>query len=240
MRGDSVGASQEYYAQYFSKVQRSGIQGWGNALLDRALERSRRDRWLNLGRENRVLEVGASSGEHLTFVDRESFSDWVCLDLKPGISDPWLRAALEKEGICFIEGDVHAIPFSDAEFDEIVSTCLLHHLDHVEEALLEMRRVVRAGGTITIGMPTDPGILNRAVKRIVTFPQMRRIGIRDPRLVYAREHRNSITSIIALIAHVFSDDEVVLHYRPFWFPTWNGNLFVIVSVRLSDADATAH
>lgn len=226
--------SQEYYRKYYSKVQRSGIQGWGSALLDRALERSRGHRWSGAWHINRVLEVGASSGEHLAFVDRASFAEWVCLDLQPGVSDPRLREMLEEEAISFVEGDVHAMPFSDAEFDEVVSTCLLHHLDDVEGALLEMRRVVRDRGTITIGMPTDPGILNRLVKWVVTYPQMRRTGVRDPRLIYAREHRNSITSILALVAHVFSDDEVGMHFRPFRLPSWNANLFLIVSIRVGD------
>lgn len=67
----------------------------------------------------------------------------------------------------------------DGALDEALSTWLMHHLSELEAALREMRRVVRVGGQITIGMPTDSGMFNQFVKVFVRYPQMRRIGVEN-------------------------------------------------------------
>jgi len=221
-----------FYEQYFKAVHRQGLQGIGSGLLDRSIERARR-RSAAAHASSRVLEVGASSGEHLGFVDPESFGSWTCLDLRPGVSDADLKSALTKQGIQFVTGDVTRLEFDDCEFDEVVSTCLLHHVIDPERALLEMRRVVRPGGRITIGMPTDPGLMNRLVKFLITYPAMRRAQIEDPRLVYAREHVNHVGGLIALVRHVFREDRLELKFWPLGLATWNLNLLVVISVTIA-------
>jgi hypothetical protein len=92
-----------------------------------------------------------------------------------------------------------------------------------------MRRVVTVGGQIVIGLPTDPGIINRLVKLLITYPKMKRTGVLNPRLTYAREHINPIGNLIALIKNAFSSDEVKLHFFPLRLQSWNFNLVVIVN-----------
>lgn len=226
----------DYYAIRYRAAQRSGIQGRGNAILDRAVERSRR-RLAAAGTYPRgggrdILEVGASSGEHLQFVDSASFDSWTCLDLKPGVTDPALYAKLQADPrVCFVAGDAEALPFPDESFHQVVATCILHHVANPEIALQEMRRVARRDATIVVALPTDPGLLNRAVKVAITYPQMKRAGVANPRLEYAREHRNHIGALIEQFQHVFQRDDFAVRYLPLRFPSWNGNLLVVASAR---------
>jgi hypothetical protein len=79
-------------------------------------------------------------------------------------------------------------------------------------------------------MPTDPGLLNRFVKVFVTYPQMRRAGVENPRLQYAREHRSHIGAITELLKEVFKSDDVKLTFLPFLIRSWNINLLMVASI----------
>jgi phosphatidylethanolamine/phosphatidyl-N-methylethanolamine N-methyltransferase len=159
--------------------------------------------------------------------------EYVCLDLDPQASrvDPKHAAFLtEFPNLRFVTGDVQELPFEDESFDRVVSTCLLHHLPDVERALNEIRRVLKQGGEFGVELPMDPGAMNRLVKTLVTYPSMRRLGISNPRLTYAREHTNQVAAIIVLLREVFRDDDYRIRYRPFGVPSWNLNLFATFHV----------
>lgn len=50
----------------------------------------------------------------------------------------------------FFQADVHFVPFADGAFDCVTSRRAPHHFSDIGRALREMRRVVRAGGTLVI------------------------------------------------------------------------------------------
>jgi ubiquinone/menaquinone biosynthesis C-methylase UbiE len=180
-----------------------------------------------------VLEVGSSAGQHLPWSKSQEHDEYVCLDLEPQasrVSAEHARFLAGFPNLRFVEGDVMDLPFDDQSFDRVVSTCLLHHVRDVETALREIRRVLKVGGEFGVEMPTDPGILNRLVKTVVTYPSMRKLGVTNPRLTYAREHPNHVGAILVLMRDVFQGDDVQIRYHPFSVPTWNLNLFVTVHV----------
>lgn len=222
----------DYYADHYSTVQRRGLQGWGNAMVDVAVEKRVRRR-----AGQRILEIGASSGEHLDFVAREpAWDSYVGLDLMPGVTEPDRFArTVTIPAVRFVAGDASRLPFSDDSFDVVVSTCVLAHVGSPEQTFEELRRVVRPGGQIVVGMPCDPGAANRLVKLLVTYPSMRRTGIENPRLSYARGHINGVGALIALAGHVFRDDQTRLRYTPWRFPSWNANLVITLDVTVSGA-----
>jgi SAM-dependent methyltransferase len=227
------GASRsEYYGDFYTDLQRKGIQGWGNSLGDVALER-----YWQKPNPSSVLEVGSSAGQHLPWSASIHHDEYVCLDLYPRASRVSPRHAEFLAGfpnLRFVAGDVQEMPFEDQSFDRVVSTCLLHHLPHVEQALGEIRRVLKPGGEFGVEMPTDPGLLNQLVKNVVTYPSMRRLGVTNPKLTYAREHPNQVGGLLVLLREAFKDDDYRIRYHPFRLPTWNGNLFVTFHVtRLS-------
>lgn len=217
----------QYYSLNYALTQRSGILGWGNSLIDRQIERFTRR-----VAGARVLEIGASSGEHFEFVAVEPDIDtYVALDLAPGITDPSLAAELrDSRKVVFVAASAASMPFGNDCFDLSLSTCVLAHVENPEQVLRELRRVTRPGGTIVVGMPCDPGMANRLVKVLTTYRVLRRAGVDNPRLLYAREHVHSIGNLITLARHVFAEDRVALHYFPLLLPSWNFNLVVTLHV----------
>ena len=211
---------------YF-KIQRSGLQGLGNSMIDRGVEQS-----LFYTKSLSMIEIGASSGEHLDFVnDLSLIKRYVALDLFPRVTNPALSFQLETLiPIEFVQGDAEKLPFSDNEFDVALSMCVLAHVNNPETVLQELRRVTRGGGQIAIGMPCDPGMINRLIKGLVTYRVMRRNGVENPKLSYARDHRNAIGNLIELTRHVFYEDKLRISYRPFRLRSWNLNLFCVIKV----------
>ena len=77
------------------------------------------------------------------------------------ISPPIAAAAREELGRGTLRAavaDVRRIPFADASFDAIYSMGTVEHFAETEEALAEIRRVLRPGGRAIIGVPNrhDP------------------------------------------------------------------------------------
>jgi len=222
----------DYYGQHYGPIQRSGFQGWGNSLVDRLVE-SKVNREENFS----ILELGASSGEHLTYVSRKpKWKEYICLDVQPGKTDPSLyrEILINKDGkfprVRFVVADAHEIPFDDSTFDVVVATCILAHVDQPDKVMQELRRVVKSTGQIVIGLPCDPGLINRLIKAFVTFPMMRRHGIENPALIYALEHQNSIHNLIALAKHIFRKDSTKISYFPFKVHSWNLNLVTLLKI----------
>jgi ubiquinone/menaquinone biosynthesis C-methylase UbiE len=224
--------SNEYYAHFYKSIQRNGVQGFGNSLNDRLIERLVQRK---LGA--RVLEVGASSGEHLKFVSESpKWSEYVCLDLLPGISDPKLFKQIKSTSIQskirFVKGDAENLPFDEGYFDNIVSTCLLAHVSNPGKVLNEMRRVAKPNAQIVIGMPCDPGMINRIIKTFVTYPKLKKHGIPNPRYQYAIEHKNGINNLIEHVKFTFIKDSLRLRFFPIPITTWNFNLLVLADIKV--------
>lgn len=72
-------------------------------------------------------------------------------------SSEMLERARDKAGqvglkMDFIKADALKIPFPDGHFDLVLSVCMLCFVKERETALLEMKRVLRPGGRIIIGL----------------------------------------------------------------------------------------
>jgi len=87
--------------------------------------------------DGRVLEVGAGSGLLQHVVRR-----YVALDVSSRA-----HRFFDKP---FVEASAMRLPFRDARFDALWSIWVLEHVHNPEEALAEMRRVVRDGGYILL------------------------------------------------------------------------------------------
>ena len=222
---------EKYYVEYYKDVQRSGLQGWGNSLIDKLVEK-----YSSYPSNAIVLEIGASSGEHIRFLKTpSSISNYVALDVAPKLTDPLLAEKLEQHfPIRFVKGNAEKVDFEENFFDLSISMCVLAHVDSVRQVLLELKRVTKPSGRIVIGMPCDPGLLNRLIKNLVTYRVMKRAGISNPRLTYALEHRNGISNILAICEDVFSEDSLSVKYFPFRVKSWNLNLIAVASVTLKD------
>ena len=91
----------------------------------------------------------------------------------------------QERDLKFIEHDVEHLPFEDVAFDMVVSLETVEHLENPEAFLLELRRVVKAGGTIIISCPNDryyaeniPGFDNPFHKHQYSFIEFRSLAER--------------------------------------------------------------
>jgi SAM-dependent methyltransferase len=86
-------------------------------------------------RQKRVLDVGAGTGYLQDLVD-----DYVGLDISASA-----RSYFHKP---FVQASATEMPFRDGEFDALWSIWVLEHVPKPEQALVEMRRVVKDGGLL--------------------------------------------------------------------------------------------
>lgn len=84
-----------------------------------------------------VLEVGAGSG-----LLQDQVEDYTALDISASA-----RRYFHKP---FVEADARAMPFRDGEFDAVWSIWVLEHVPNPEQALREMRRVLKPGGMLLL------------------------------------------------------------------------------------------
>jgi len=79
----------------------------------------------------------------------------------PGKNILGVDAEAENIGICnrhklpVISGDVYQLPLENDSVDCVLFSEVIEHLDHPEQALAEIRRVLRPGGRVIIIFPND-------------------------------------------------------------------------------------
>lgn len=224
----------DLYGNYYNKVWSSGLQGFGGRWMFKSLHKR-----LMRSEGQRILEIGAGSGEALKFISPTPiWETYVALDQNCGLADPSLFESIKRGdfvdfgSINFVNARAESIPYPDNYFDAVISTCVLAHVTDPEKVFSELRRVTKSNGQIVILMPSDPGIMNRLIKVLITYPKMKRSGIKNPRLEYAREHRNAIGNLIALANHVFTSDKKFWKAIPLRLCSWNFNLFFLFDCKV--------
>lgn len=133
--------------------------------------------WLSPGR--RLLEIGCSTG-YLTrrFLGRTE--RMFGFDMNA----PALKVAKRRHPhVAHTCGNVECLPFKDGAFDAIVMLEVIEHTGSDTAAMAEIRRVLRAGGTLVLSTPNaglfaflDPYNLRQAVHR--TLPTVYRLASR--------------------------------------------------------------
>jgi SAM-dependent methyltransferase len=116
---------------------------------------------LGLRPGERVLDMGCGAGRHAFEMDRRG-ADVVAFDQDAdelaGVRD--LFTAMKEAGEVpegaeadTKEGDALALPFADGEFDRVVAAEVLEHIPADIQAIEELVRVLRPGGTIALTVP---------------------------------------------------------------------------------------
>jgi len=171
----------------------------------------------------RVLEVGAGTGEHLNFV-KHGFSQYVLSDLDSNtLSVAQQKNAGKHDGKVLFEAQSGLkLSYAENEFDRLIATHVLEHINQPHIALKEWRRVVKDGGQMSILIPTDPGIAWRLGRHFGPRRSAIAQGIAYD-YVMAREHVNSCINLLALIRHYFPVRKE--SWWPFPVPSVDLNLF---------------
>ncbi len=134
------------------------IEEWHRQFLRQALWtreiRSHLYRQAGLWRAEAVLDVGCGTGGITEEIARRTRGRVVGLDLNPAM----LRyAANWAEGVEWVVGDAHYLPFPVESFDLVLCNFLLLWAEHPTVAVEEMARVVRGGGVVLATTEPDYG-----------------------------------------------------------------------------------
>ncbi|MEU6071669.1 class I SAM-dependent methyltransferase [Streptomyces sp. NPDC047082] len=105
--------------------------------------------WVPRGR---VLEIGCGAGSDHSVIASIA-RDTVAVDLaERGARLTQTRLELEgRPGVAQV-ADAESMPFPDESFDGVCSFGVLHHTDHPERGVAEMRRVMRPGATFMMAL----------------------------------------------------------------------------------------
>jgi phosphatidylethanolamine/phosphatidyl-N-methylethanolamine N-methyltransferase len=196
----------------------SGAIGFLSRLEHKSLETK------DVPKANLVLEIGGGKGDHVDFMRHEDFEAYYILDL-------FLPQILPKDSrINFFLGSAEKLPFESETFDRIIMTCVLHHVADPESALMEMKRVLKKNGSISLLISNDPGLLYRLLWKI--FARRKRILWEnlDPDYGHARSHLISGVSLNVIIEYIFRDFEIKRRGVPFLFPSYHFNLSTVYSI----------
>lgn len=214
----------DWYRDYYNQICVTARDSIFSRYVHRTMERKNKS---NKGLK--ILEVGGHSGEHLIYVEN-SYSSYLLTDLQK------ISAKLKKEmeigGVKFAIADAQNLNLKSATFDRVISTCLFHHLSDPYKAAIELRRVTKVGGTITILIPTDPGFCYRGLQYLTSGIRAKRANIYSQmNLVHAIEHRNHFLGLKNLLEKAFQGCELKLSYYPFRIPSYNANAFTVLTVK---------
>jgi ArsR family transcriptional regulator len=102
---------------------------------------------LGLARLGDVLDIASGDGALAELVVRRARSI-TCLDYSRRVIAAARRRLAHVPGVHFRVGDMHALPFRDASFDQVLFANALSYAQDPERAVTEAARVLRPGGSL--------------------------------------------------------------------------------------------
>jgi SAM-dependent methyltransferase len=108
----------------------------------------------NIPAGSSFLDVGCGAGYSLMKAYTELECEVQGIDPEPGVHGVGrFTEGLWKERP-IIQGSAEDLPFPEGSFDIVYSSHVLEHVNSEEQALQEMKRVLKPNGILIIGMPT--------------------------------------------------------------------------------------
>ena len=102
---------------------------------------------------SRVLEAGCGVGaQTVTLAQNSPHAEITSVDISEA-SLATARRKIEKAGltnVLFQQGDIFHLPFAEDSFDHVFVCFVLEHLSKPIDALVNLKKVIKPGGTITV------------------------------------------------------------------------------------------
>lgn len=98
-----------------------------------------------------VLDAGCGSGRYMLHALHRGAARVTGIDLSPEMLEragAALAASRHEGEVEWVQGDLTSLPVADAWADLVISGLTIGHLDRLQAALAELRRVTRPGGTL--------------------------------------------------------------------------------------------
>jgi len=142
-------------------------------------------------RSKKALDIGCADGLYLQYLSNDS----------QGIEQvPALAEAGKSRGLNIVCGDVveSVVQIPASEFEAVLFSHVMEHVDSPISALREIQRVLQPGGTLVLGLPTERNI----------FRDLLRMDYYDGTHLYAFSVRNA-TKLLHETG--FSVERVIYH-----------------------------
>jgi SAM-dependent methyltransferase len=104
---------------------------------------------LGLARLGDVLDVASGDGVTAELLSCRARSV-TCLDVSARVSAAGRRRLERLENVRFVRGDMHALPFRDAAFDQVLMMHALTYSRQPARAATELSRVLKPGGQLVL------------------------------------------------------------------------------------------
>lgn len=222
---------EDYYCLHYDQILDDSKRG----LFGQIVRLSHKTLESGLGKtkyfEN-VLELGAGSGKHYRYV-KHAFDSYVESDIRPK-SKSHLDNSQDSRMVFRVLDAQTLEGIEDSSVDRLIATCVLIHLSNPHLALKEWRRVVKKKeGCITLYLPCEPGLVLRMARYLTTVRSAKKLGL-DHLSFHYNEHRYHYLYLKRSIDEVFFRDSITWKRFPFFWGSWNFNLWVICKIRLTD------
>lgn len=212
--------SNQFYRYHYDAVMGVGLVGLLWRLIHKLMDFPFRN-----ATDLRIVEVGAGSGQHRDLTKLKFFR-YLETDIR--VPERIFDRALRD----FKQADAHTLEnYSNGEFNLLIATCLLVHLDNPKIALSTWKRVVQEGGSIVLYVPCEPGLVLRFTRFFTTRRRVEKQGF-NHKVLHWQEHRNHFIGMDVLIREIFCDSQIRVLRFPFQFLPWNFNLFYIYYIKL--------
>ena len=209
-----------YTGPNYNQHMYNGLIGYFMKLSHKRMEKSKK-------KKKKVLEIGPGTHPHIDYLKHDFDEYYVVEKIKE------LSSFYEKnDQVKFIYQEGNDLPFENNYFDRIIISHCLEHITDPEKVLKEIYSKLKNGGTLTIGLPTDPGLMWRAGKFIsANFLIKKNYNFTKEDYYYftAKDHVNSIFSLIPIIKKNFNKVNFE-RYEPFRIPMIDLNLFYIIDI----------
>jgi SAM-dependent methyltransferase len=116
----------------------------------------------------RVLELGCGTG-YFTRELAKTGAQIIAIDISPDLLEV-ARHECPQQNVTFEIQNAYALTYPNDDFDSVVGSSVLHHLD-VDAALREIHRVLKPGGSIYF---TEPNMLNPQIALQKNIPSIKR------------------------------------------------------------------
>jgi ubiquinone/menaquinone biosynthesis C-methylase UbiE len=136
----------------------------------------------------RVLDAAAGAG-NAAIPAAETGAGVVASDLTPELLAAGRRQATERGvELEWVEGDVESLPFSDDEFDAVISVVGAMFAPHHQATADELVRVCKPGGTIGMINWTPEGLIGQLFKTMGPYAPPPPPGAQPPALWGSEQH----------------------------------------------------
>lgn len=107
--------------------------------------------YIETGDDTDFLDIGCGNGEVAKYIAQTYRGNVTGIDIDP----EQVKIARDSDGdiphLKYLEADSTDLPFEDDSFDVVLSFGVLHHIDNWDDALEEIKRVLRKGGYFIYG-----------------------------------------------------------------------------------------